>query len=177
MVSKWWSQRSCETCLVWYACSPDPREPLHHTCESPLCRSLAWKSLHVCYGKMLHTPPPLSSSSFSAYFLPGIVLPAMIHLILSVILLDRHCFYFQCSIEIIKMQRGLATWLRSPGIVSGSTRIWNQLPGSRVYTSQSAVLHCLSTKQYIEFHIQYMGVVQHQGNSCWGKERKTKRDG
>ena len=132
---------------------------------------------NAAHKEQITSPPPLSSSSFSAYFLPGIVLPAMIHLILSVILLDRHCFYFQCSIEIIKMQRGLATWLRSPGIVSGSTRIWNQLPGSRVYTSQTTVLHCLSTKQYIEFHIQYMGVVQHQGNSCWGKERKTKRDG
>ena len=116
--------------------------------------------------EQITSPPPLSSLSFSAYFLPGIVLPAMIHLILSAILLDRHYFYFQCSIEIIKMQRGLATWLRSPGIVSGSTRIWNQFPGSWVYMSQTTILHCLSTKQYMEFHIQYMSVVEHQGDSC-----------
>ena len=58
---------------------------------------LLWENA-VHKKEQITSPPPLSSSSFSAYFLPGIVLPAMIHLILSAILLDRHYFYFQCSI-------------------------------------------------------------------------------
>lgn len=43
--------------------------------------------------EQITSPSPPPPSSFSDYLVPGIVLLATIHLILSEILLDRHYFY------------------------------------------------------------------------------------